>query len=341
MERDFEREFKELKQNEIPDLWNRIEAGLSKRENVTLVSEKATVMDNAAAMDNAPGAGNGHFIKKDFAKEDTRKPSSWRKWGTLIAACVCVVIILPAFSLLISDKSYSGSGSDTAANPTEAAAEDNAAMDTATAENAESEFAADEAAAAEEAIPENGMADSAGMESTEGMDSGTGAADAGGVEAAVTTNDAAADTSSDAASENAAPDMEAAAENKTADIAAGNTQTQEADRADASGKEEEKAAWDELTDEQILEEVVVRIQKAETVAGEMLYQAAVEQSDADDILEAGTQIALVCDDDTEYDLLRGPRDEKVLKVQEMYQVTLGYDAESGRFTVLKAKSWEG
>lgn len=309
MERDFEREFRELKQNEIPDLWNRIEAGLSE--------------------------------KNDFVKEDTKKPFAWRKWGTLIAACVCVVIILPAFSLLIRDKSYSGSGSDTAANTAEATAEDNAAaMDTATAENAECGFAADEAAAAEEAIPENGMADNAGMEGTEGMDSGTGAADAGGADAAVTTDEAAADTSSDAASENAAP-MDAAQENKTADIAAGNTQTQEAGRADASGKEEEKAVWDELTDGQILEEVVVRIQKAETVAGEMLYQAAVEQSDADDILEAGTQIALVCDDDTEYDLLRGPRGEKVLKVQEMYQVTLGYDAENGRFTVLKAESREG
>lgn len=335
MERDFEREFRELKQNEIPDLWNRIEAGLSEKQNVTQMSQ------DVIAINHISGAGRGHFEKNDFGKEDTKKTFAWRKWGTLIAACVCVVIILPAFSLLIRDKSYSGSGSDTAANTTEAAAEDNAAMDTATAENAESEFAADEAAAAEEAIPENGMADSAGMESTEGMDSGTGAADAGSVEAAVTTNDAAADTSSDAASENAAPDMEEAAENKTADIAAGNTQTQEADRADASGKEEEKAVWDELTDGQILEEVVVRIQKAETVAGEMLYQAAVEQADADDILEAGTQIALVCDDDTEYDLLRGPRDEKELEKRAAYLVTLRYDAESGRFVVLEAEGWDG
>lgn len=306
MERDFEREFRELKQNEIPDLWNRIEAGLSE--------------------------------KNDFVKEDTKKPFAWRKWGALIAACVCVVIILPAFSLLIRDKSYSGSGSDTAANTAEATAEDNAAaMDTATAENAECGFAADEAAAAEEAIPENGMADNAGMEGTEGMDSGAGAADAGGVEAAVTTNDAAAD----AASENAAPDMEAAAENKTADIAAGNTQTQEAGRADASGKEEEKAAWDDLADGQILEEAVIRIQKAETADGEALYQAAVEQADVDNILESGTQIALVCNGDTEYDLLRGPRDEKELKVREIYRVALCYDAENGRFTVLKAESWEG
>ena len=29
MKRDFEQEFRALKQSEIPDLWNRIEAGLS------------------------------------------------------------------------------------------------------------------------------------------------------------------------------------------------------------------------------------------------------------------------------------------------------------------------
>lgn len=309
MERDFEREFRELKQNEIPDLWNRIEAGLSE--------------------------------KNDFVKEDTKKPFAWRKWGTLIAACICVVIILPAFSLLIRDKSYSGSGSDTAANTAEAIAEDSAAaMDTAAAENAECGFAVDEAAAAEEVMPENGLADSAGMESTEGMDGSAGAADAGSADATVTTDEAAADTSSDAASENAAP-MDAAQENKTADIAAGNTQTQEAGRADASGKKEEKAAWDDLADGQILEEVVIRIQKAETADGEALYQAAVEQADADNILESGTQIALVCNGDTEYELLRGPRDEKVLKEREVYRVALCYDAENGRFTVLKAESWEG
>ena len=31
MKRDFELEFKELKLNEVPDLWNRIEAGLSEK----------------------------------------------------------------------------------------------------------------------------------------------------------------------------------------------------------------------------------------------------------------------------------------------------------------------
>ncbi len=320
MERDFEREFRELKQNEIPDLWNRIEAGLSEKKNVTQVSQ------NVIAIDHAPGAGRGRFEKNDFEKGDTKKPFAWRRWGTLIAACVCVVIILPAFSLLIRDKSYSGSGNDAAANTTEAIAEDNAAMDTATAENAESEFAAEDAAAAEEMIPENGMADSAAAESEEGMAGGADTADAGSVGAAASTNEA-------AASEEKAPEA-------SSDATMENAQIQEADEAETSRKEEEKAGWSELTDGQILEEAVIRIQKAETAGGEVLYQAAVEQADADKILESGMQIALVCDDDTEYDFLRGPRDEKELKEQEMYRVTLRYDAEGGRFVVLEAENWE-
>ena len=119
-----------------------------------------------------------------------------------------------------------------------------------------------------------------------------------------------------------------------------NAQIQEADEAETSRKEEEKAGWSELTDGQILEEAVIRIQKAETAGGEVLYQAAVEQADADKILESGMQIALVCDDDTEYDFLRGPRDEKELKEEEMYRVTLRYDVEGGRFVVLEAENWE-
>lgn len=231
MERDFEREFRELKQNEIPDLWNRIEAGLSEKKNVTQVSQ------NVIAIDHAPGAGRGRFEKNDFEKGDTKKPFAWRRWGTLIAACVCVVIILPAFSLLIRDKSYSGSGNDAAANTTEAIAEDNAAMDTATAENAESEFAAEDAAAAEEMIPENGMADSAAAESAEGMAGGADTADAGSVGAAASTNEA-------AASEEKAPEA-------SSDATMENAQIQEADGAETSRKEEEKAGWSELTDGQI------------------------------------------------------------------------------------------
>lgn len=91
MERDFEKEFIQLKQSETPDLWNRIEAGLSDRKPVMAVSETAS--ENPKFF-----TGKVH----------------WRRWGTLAAACLCAAIIIPAISLVIRNgdgKNYSGSPS--------------------------------------------------------------------------------------------------------------------------------------------------------------------------------------------------------------------------------------
>lgn len=88
MVRDFEQEFIELKQNEIPDLWNRIEAGLSEK--------KVTA--------SAPEKENTSF-----------KKINWRRWGTLAAACLCAAIIIPAISMINRKNegpSYSGGQSD-------------------------------------------------------------------------------------------------------------------------------------------------------------------------------------------------------------------------------------
>ncbi|MBD5457215.1 MAG: hypothetical protein HDR27_01420 [Lachnospiraceae bacterium] len=288
MERDFEQEFRELKQNEIPDLWNRIEAGLSEKKNTKMIS----VSEDVIAFDN--GA------------RDTKKMIAWRKRGTLIAACVCIVIILPAFSLLIRSKNYSGSGMDNSAS---AAAEEiscDTAMDAIT----------EDVAAAETAEAVENVAEIAEAETEEGMADNAGAADAGSLDAAASTNEAAAGASADkaAALESTAPE--------------------------ASRKEEEKTVWDDLADGQILEEAVIQIQKAEVTGEEVHYQAVVLQADADDILECERQIALICNADTEYDFLRVPRDKKKLKEQETYQVALRYDAKDEGFVVLAAENWE-
>lgn len=84
MERDFEQEFRQLKQDEIPDLWNRIEAGLSE-------------------------------------KQPSAKKIAWGKWATLAAAIVCCIIAIPAISLTIG-RSVSQSDSSMAA--TEACTEE-------------------------------------------------------------------------------------------------------------------------------------------------------------------------------------------------------------------------
>lgn len=88
MERDFEKEFIQLKQSETPDLWNRIEAGLSDRK--TILSTPAAASKN-----------------KDFSIGKI----NWIRWGTLAAACLCAAIIIPAISLVIKNigsKNFSG-----------------------------------------------------------------------------------------------------------------------------------------------------------------------------------------------------------------------------------------
>lgn len=63
MNKDLEKEYKELMTEDVPDLWGRIEAGLEPKEPV---------------------------VKKvNFRKK-------YRVWGTLAAACLCLALILPA-----------------------------------------------------------------------------------------------------------------------------------------------------------------------------------------------------------------------------------------------------
>ena len=290
MERDFEREFKELKQSEIPDLWNRIEAGLSEKKNVILLSQNTVVTDNRNPV--------------------RKKRSSFRKWGTLIAACLCIFLIMPAFSLLIRNKEYSGGmGMESAADT---AAPEAASCDTALSEEGMSGGAADSGAAAEET------------------------AEAGAAEAENTEVEAAEETSQE--SDGGMEDNAAPAEVRET----GQMSSTEEASADASAEEKEtgKAVWSELANGEILEEVVVWIQKTETAGEEMLCKAKVRQTDADGILEEEMQITIVCNAGTEYDIPKEPRDEKVLKEGKEYRVKLCYDQKKGRFDVLTAESLE-
>lgn len=138
MSRDFEQEFKELKQSEIPDLWNRIEAGLSERPMTV-----------------------PHVTKK----------IAWRRWGTLAAACLGVAIILPALTFFLRNNGErSGtSAEDTTAAPSTAAAP----ADTAAAEewDAEDAAAADDVGMNGEAY--TGMTESASVEPAEAAEEET------------------------------------------------------------------------------------------------------------------------------------------------------------------------
>lgn len=120
MSKVFEEEYKKLAENEIPDLWDRIEAGLSEKKPV-LTTEN------------------------DINKNSNNKTVLifFKRYQTVAAALLCVMILVPAFLLMRQmggsmNKSSSEAAMDTApAEMMEAAAEEAAAGEPATEAPAE------------------------------------------------------------------------------------------------------------------------------------------------------------------------------------------------------------
>lgn len=148
MSKDFEKEYIELAKNEIPDLWDRIEAGLK---------EKSAPGNQTAVMEEKQATNQQ---QENAAKSKTKIVFTFKRYAGLAAAILCVALIIPA-SILIH-QSDGVSYSTDAATTTEAydtAAEADAceeAFDAAAAEEAGEETydtaeAADEAAEAETA----------------------------------------------------------------------------------------------------------------------------------------------------------------------------------------------
>ena len=260
MERDFELEYRELKQNETPDLWNRIEAGLSEKKiaAVPLENESKSI---------------------DIERFIVKKQTPWKRWGLLAAACLCVVIIFPAVMMTITGSYKSNSSGSTDSAASTELRESSTSTDAAAAEV----FDTAPAEAAEEGKAETEYTESA-------------AADAGSM--------------------------------------AGGSETAALEDAETSEEAETEAAVPELTEGQILEGVVVQILQVDETGGENVYQAVVLEADTDAVMESGMRIELICNDETQYDFVREPREEKGLKKEETYEVSLQY--EKDRFVVLKA-----
>lgn len=134
MKKDFEQAYRELAQNEAPDLWDRIEAGLSDKSTPVLPKEQTET------------------------GETTRKQNkiaallSYRKYVTVAAALLCIAILIPIAGVISrSSGGYSSSG---------APAADNGGAETADTSAADT-GAAEEAPAAEEGAAEaaDGTAD--------------------------------------------------------------------------------------------------------------------------------------------------------------------------------------
>ena len=89
MSKNFEEEYKALTENELPDLWSRIDAGLTPKTTADeTIEEKPT--------EKKPKEKKGVIL-------------FFKKYKTVVAAAVCAIVIIPTFMLLgdIGSKNYS------------------------------------------------------------------------------------------------------------------------------------------------------------------------------------------------------------------------------------------
>lgn len=159
MERDFEKEFRQLKQNEVPGLWNRIEAALPEKKIAAIPLEE-----------NKPIPVERYVPKKRM---------SWRNLGIIIAACLCVVILLPVMLIRLSG-SASGGADTSAADESGAAQWENSSP--AAGEATEDAASADTEIAEGVAGAETSTEAAAGESAAEGADGEMSGEDAGAEE---------------------------------------------------------------------------------------------------------------------------------------------------------------
>lgn len=183
MSKNFEQAYKELAQIEVPDLWNRIEAGLTSKsapENSNIKIDASKDIDTIGNIkiyaDTEMNVDSG--IKADadiYVNTGKKAPNKirilTRKYVGIAAAIVCAVIILPTAALLkrAGDKSFSDAvmeGIDMA-QATEESAEDKAMPEKAvqTEDTAQLEKAA--AGAVEDEISADSGADSTAAENAQ------------------------------------------------------------------------------------------------------------------------------------------------------------------------------
>lgn len=269
MERDFRQEFIELKQNETPDLWNRIEAGLSERKITAYAPEKA-----------------------DFSEKITGKNIYWRRWGSLVAACLCVAVIIPALSLIInnigknSNSASDGSASGSTTNDTMMDYESSncAPMKEEIAESAGTDIAQDDTGIQADINADNKNSMS---ETQDGMSAENSSA--------ATAEEEANDASATETAEDLYEHMEAVSDLK-------------------------------LKNGQVIENVTIQIMEADESGEEVIYQAVVLLPDADAVLNKNMQIEIVCNQETEYDFSSAAKGD-IMKAGESYEVSLCYEQE--------------
>ena len=128
MSKDFEQAYKEAAQMEAPDLWDRIEAGLKSKSVPEEKTDRDIIVSEAKTEKESVSGEEAPEKKADRRGMPVNFPYL-KRYSGVIAAAVCVAVILPAMALLRPQfKGYS------AADTTEEIAE-SAAADAGAAEN--------------------------------------------------------------------------------------------------------------------------------------------------------------------------------------------------------------
>ncbi len=117
MSKDFEKAYRELAQTEVPDLWDRIEAGLTDKSAPVnaLNIEKAALEEKAVEQENISKEFEAETEKKELKKDSREQKTEdgkqeqkkknnvvvfLKRYSTAVAAIVCVAILIPAISLI-------------------------------------------------------------------------------------------------------------------------------------------------------------------------------------------------------------------------------------------------
>ena len=259
MSKRLENEYKMLINNDVPDLWARIEGGLEPKTGVNAQTVQGQVVPENETVEkqlkNSQRPRTGQFLKN--------RRGNYRIWGAAAAACICVAVAIPAW-LLGNTKNTDGSGVGEAVGMQAdvSAAQNASAIDTAVTDTvmAMDFAAADTAAEWEEAAAEN-------------------AAPAEEQEETLWKESAGAAAAADMAETDKAATTEAVANNGTAD--------REATVADLQSQSRSEY---EIT-------VTVTICSIEESPEQLIYTARVEQA-ADETL-VGTQIEIFGSMDTD------------------------------------------
>lgn len=292
MKRDFEREYRELKLNETPDLWNRIEAGLSDRKSVI------------SAMEKSP-------VKIGKYKSDKKMP--WRTWGVAVAACLCVAIVLPAISFVIGkqgNRKGAYSGTDGAA-PAESLNND-----------ADSAASSADSVVRNEAVSssDSDMYSEAAQENDRDMSVGAEKKEAGSVynETEEAADKEMFDTADGVTTGVYAEDNIIDNEKNMTQSSVFAEDTENYDEKYAATEDAAKSTILDINNGQNIKGVTVKITGiyATGRGRETVYNAVVEKSDEEGILSEGLKIYVVCDKDTDITLAEDKSYELYLKYEK-------------------------